>query len=144
MGDRRVPDYGLHGVLRVVLCGINGTRDLVGQLTGQAPATMARTMLQPILDEVRLAARTCGGASLNNEKANSKGKVRMCCAAAIHFVWNRGWEKVFDACLQRSASSSREKLGVGVQDVVGEFCKHVCVRLAFLMVPTWGGSGDIA
>ena len=27
--DRRVPDYGLHGVLRVVLCGINGTRNLV-------------------------------------------------------------------------------------------------------------------
>ena len=76
-GIRRVPDYGLHAVLRVRLCGINGTRDVVVQLTGKAPATTAHTMLQPILDEARLAARTCTRASLNNEKANSKGKVRM-------------------------------------------------------------------
>ena len=82
-GDGRVPDYGPHGVLRALLCGINGTRDLVAQLTGKAPATVARTMLQPILDEARLAARTCTRASLNNEKANDKGKVRMECAAAI-------------------------------------------------------------
>ena len=35
---------------------------------------------------------------------------------------------------QREAtSSSRKKLRVGVQDVVGEFCKHVRVRLPFRM-----------
>ena len=51
-------------------------------------------MLQPILDEARLAARLCNRASLNNDKANSKGKVRMECVAAIHFIRNRGWEKV--------------------------------------------------
>ena len=98
--DRRVPDYGLHGVLRVLLCSINGTRDLVVELTGNTPATVARTMLQPVLDEARFAARTCTRASLNNDKANSKGKVRMDCAAAIHFMRNRGWEKVMDACLK--------------------------------------------
>ena len=53
--DRRVPDYGLHGVLRVLLCAVNGTRDLVVQLTGKAPAIVVRTMLQPVLDEARLA-----------------------------------------------------------------------------------------
>ena len=58
-GDRRVPDYGLHKVLRVLLCGINGTRDLVVELTGKVPATLARTILQPILGEARLAAKTC-------------------------------------------------------------------------------------
>ena len=83
-----MPDYGLHGVLRVLLSGINGTRDLVVQLTGKAPATVAHTMLQPVLDEARLAARTCTCASLHNDKANSKGKVRMECAAAIHFMRN--------------------------------------------------------
>ena len=98
--DRRVPDYGLHGVLRVLLCDINGTRDLVVPMTGRTPATVARTMLQPVLDEARLAARTCTRASLNNDKANSKGKLRMECAAAIHFMRNRGWEKIIDACLQ--------------------------------------------
>ena len=97
---RRVPDYGLHGVLRVLLCGINATRDLVVQLTRKAPATVARTMLQPVLDEARLAARTCTRASLNNDKAGSKGRVRMGCAAAIHFMQNRGWEKILDASLQ--------------------------------------------
>ena len=98
--DRRVLDYGLHGVLRVLLCAVNGMRDLVVQLTGIAPATVARTMLQPVLDEARLAARTCTRASLNNDKANRKGKVRMECAAAIHFMRNRGWEKIIDACLE--------------------------------------------
>ena len=97
--DRRVPHYGLHGVLPVLLCGINGTRDLVVQLTEKAPATVARTMVQPVLDEARLAARTCTRASLNNDKANSEAKLRMECAAAIHFMRNRGWEKIIDACL---------------------------------------------
>ena len=80
---------------------INGTRDLVVQLTGKAPATVARTMLQSVLDEARLAARTCTRASLNNDKANTKGKVRRECAAAIHFMRNRGWEKIIDVCLQQ-------------------------------------------
>ena len=136
-GDRRVPEYGLHGILRVLLCGINRTRDLFVQLTGKAPATMARTMLQPVLDEARPVARTCTRASLNNDKANNKGKVRMECAAAIHFMQNREW-KEGNGCLPttphcEATSSRRKKLGVGVQDVVGEFCKHVCVRLAFRM-----------
>ena len=87
--DGRVPNYGLHGVLRVLLCGINGTRDLVAQLTGKAPAIVAHTMLQPVLDEATLAARTCTRASLNNEKANNKGKVRMEYDAAIHFMRSR-------------------------------------------------------
>ena len=67
--DRRVHDYVLHGVLRVLFCGINGTQDLVVQLTGKAPATVARTMLQPVLDEARLAG-TCTRASLNNDNGH--------------------------------------------------------------------------
>ena len=85
-GDRGVPHYGLNGVLRVLLCGINGTRDLVVQRTAKAPATVARTMLQPISDE-RLAATICTCASLNNKKANNKGKVRMECAACYHTLY---------------------------------------------------------
>ena len=95
-----MPEYGLHGVLRVLLCSINGTRNLVVQLTGKAPGTVARTMLQLVLDEARLATKICTPASLNNEKANSKGKGRRECAAAIHFMRNRGRKKVIDACLQ--------------------------------------------
>ena len=72
--DRPVPDYGLHGVLLVLLRCTNGTRDLVVQLTGMAPTTVPRTMLQLVLDEARLAARTCSRATLNNDKAGSKGR----------------------------------------------------------------------
>ena len=108
---------------------MNGTRDLVVQLKGRAPATVVHTMPQPGLNEARLAARTCTRASLDNEKANSKGKVRVECAAAIHFMWNMGWEKVMDAYMPTTpqcegASSRRKKLGVDVQNMVGEFCKH--------------------
>ena len=108
-----VPDYGLHGVLRVMLCGINGTRDLVVQFTVKAPASVARTMLQPILDEARLGARTCTRAPSNNEKAKSKGKIRMECAAAIHFITNRGWGKVIDACLQHPDVRQHQVAGKG-------------------------------
>ena len=123
--DGRVPDYGLHGVLRVLLCGMNGTWDLVVQLTGKAPPTVARTMLQLNLDEARLAARTGTRASLNNDKANSKGKVRMECAAAIHFMRKQGSGEG-NGCLpptpQCEAASSRwKKFGVGVQNMVREF-----------------------
>ena len=67
-------------------------------------------MLQPVLDEAGLAARTCTHAALNNDKANAKGKVRMECAAAIHFMRNKSWEKVMDACLQRKSWESVSKI----------------------------------
>ena len=134
MGDRRVPDYGLHGVLRNLLCGINGTRDLVAQQTGKAAATVAQTMLQPILDEARLAAKTCIRASFNKKR---EGKDGVCCCHTLHAEQGMG-KKVVDTCLQhpsvRQHQVGMEKLGVGVQNLVGKFCKYVCVRLAFCMV----------
>ena len=111
--------------------GLNGTRDLVVQLTGKAPASVARTMLQPVLDEAPLAAQTCSRASLNNDKANSKGKVRMGCAAAIHFMQNRGWEKVMDACLQHP--------GLRQHQVWWENCASMCV---FAWRSAWFSGAD--
>ena len=131
--DRRVPNYGLHGVLRVPLCGINGTQDLVVQLTRKAPATVACTMLQPVLDEARLAARTCTRASLNNDKANSKGKVRMECVAAIHFMRNRGWEKIIDACLEQPSVRQHQVGGKSSESV----CKTWWENFASMCVYAW-------
>ena len=130
---RRVPGYGLHAVLRVLLCGINGTWDLVVQFTGKAPATVARTMLQPILDAARLAARTCTRASLNNDKANSKEKVRMECVAAIHFMRNKGWEKVMDACLQHPSVRQHQVRGKSWKSV----CKTWWENFASMCVFAW-------
>ena len=132
-GDRRVPDYGLHGVLRVLLCGINGTQDLIVQRTGKAAATVARTMLQPILDEARLAAKTCTHAILNNEKANNKGKVRMECAAAVHFMRNKGWEKVIEACLQHPIVRQHQVGGKSWESV----CKTWWESFASMSVFAW-------
>ena len=130
--DRRVPDYGLHGVLRALLCGINGTRDLVVQLTGKASATVARTMLQAVLDDARLAARTCTRASLNDDKANSKGKVRMECAVAIHFMRNRCWQKIIDACLQQPSVRQHQVGGKSWESVCKTWLENF--GLAFCMV----------
>ena len=130
---RRVPDYGLHGVLRVLLCAVNGTRDLVVQLTGKAPATVARTMLQPVLDEARLAARTCTRASSSNNKVNSKGKVRMECVAAIDFMRNRGWEKIIDACLEQPSVRQHQVGGKSWESV----CKTWWENFASMCVYAW-------
>ena len=141
--DRRVPDYGLHGVLGVLLCSINGTQYLVVQLTGKAPATVARTMLQLVLDEARLGARTCTRASLNNDKANSKGKVRMECAAAIHFMRNRGWEKIMDACLQQPSVRQHQvggKSSVSVRKTWWDNCASMCV---YVWRSAWFSGADL-
>ena len=128
-GYRRVPDYGVPGVLRVLLCGINGTRDLVVHLTGKAPDAVLLTMLRPISDEARLAARNCTLASLNNHEANNKGEARMECVAANHFVMNRGWEKVINACLQHPNVRQHQVAGkVGSQCATcGGRILHACV-----------------
>ena len=141
--DRRVPDYGLHGVLRVLLCCINGTRDLVVQLTGKEPANVARTMLQPVLDEARLAARTCTRASLNNDKANSKGKVRMECAAAIHFMRNRGWEKIIDACLEQPSVRQHQVGGKSWESVCKTWWENFASKCVYVWRSAWFSGADL-
>ena len=47
---RRIPDYGLHRVLRVTICGISGMRDAVSAATGKSAAFVVRNFFQPILD----------------------------------------------------------------------------------------------
>ena len=141
--DRQVLDYGLHGVLRVLLCGINGTRDLVVQLTGKAPATVARTMLQPVLDEARLAARTCTRASLNNDKANIKGKVRMECAAALHVMRNRGWEKIIDACPQQPSVRQHQVGGKSRASVCKTRWENFASMCVYAWRSAWFSGGDL-
>ena len=51
---RCIPDYGLHGVLRVTICGISGMRDAVSATTGKSAAVVVRNFFQPILDVARM------------------------------------------------------------------------------------------
>ena len=99
-GDRRIPDYGLHGVLCVTLCGISGMRDVVAATTGKSAAVVVRNLLQPILDVAYIQAKTVTKGMLNNDKANGKGKVRLECAAAVQFMRTRWWEALITMCLE--------------------------------------------
>ena len=94
---------------------------------------MARNMLQPVLDEARLVARTCTRSSLNYKKANSKGKVRMECVAAIHFMRNGGWEEVMDACLQHPSVRQYQVVGKSWESL----CKTWWENFASMCVLAW-------
>ena len=51
--DRRIPDYGLHGVLPVTICGISGMHDVVAAAAGKSAAVVVRNLFQLILDVAR-------------------------------------------------------------------------------------------
>ena len=91
---RRIPDYGLHGVLRVTICGSTGMRDAVSAATTKCAAVVVRNFLQPILDVARLVAKTItkGGMAKGNDNANATGNVRLGCAAAVQFMRTRRWQ----------------------------------------------------
>ena len=95
--DRRIPDFGLHGVLRVTICGISGMCDAVAATTGKSATVVVRNLFQPILDVARIQAKMV---RLNNEKANGKGKGRFECAAAMQFIRTRRWEALITMCLE--------------------------------------------
>ena len=79
---RRIPDYGLHRVLRVTICGISGMRDAVSAATGKSAAVDVRNFFQPMLDVARMATKTVtkGRMAKGNDSANAKGNVRLECA----------------------------------------------------------------
>ena len=82
---RIIPDYGLHGVLRVTICGIPGMRHAASVATSKSAAVVVRNFFQPILDVARMAAKTVtkGRMAKGNDSANAKGNVRLECAAAV-------------------------------------------------------------
>ena len=82
--DRRFPDYGLHPVLRVTICGIPGMRDVVPAATGKSAAIIVRIFFFNLSYMLpRIQAKTVTKGALNNDKANRKGKVRLECAVAV-------------------------------------------------------------
>ena len=101
---RRIPDYRLHGVMRVCICGIYGMRDAVVAATGKSLAVVARTLLKPILNVARLAPKTCTRGTVNCEGANKKGKIRPECTAAVHLMRNKGWETLIDECVHEGGN----------------------------------------
>ena len=102
-------------------------------------------MLQPVSDEARLDARNCTRASLNNQKANTKfkGKVRMECAATIHFVRSKRWEKVMDACLQHPSVRQHQVVGKNWESVWKTWWENFARMCVFAWRSAWFSGADL-
>ena len=71
--------------------------------------------------------------------ATCKGKVRMECAAAIHFMWNRGWERVIDACLQHPSVRQHQVGGKSWESVCNTWWEKFASMCAF----AWFSGADL-
>ena len=105
--DRRIPDYGLHRVLCVTLCGISGMCDAVGAATGKSSAVVVRNLFQPILDVARIQAKTVTKGRLNNDKANGKGNITLECAAVAQFMRSRQLHAIITICLEEGGMNNK-------------------------------------
>ena len=115
-----VPDYGLHGVLCVTICGISVMRDAVAAAMGKSAAVVVRNLFQPILDVVYIQANTVAKGTLNSDKANGKGKVRVECAATVHFMRTRLRKALITMCLEEGGMNINR---VGVR-LWGDVCRE--------------------
>ena len=59
-----------------------------------------RTLVQPILNVAWLSEETCMQGTVNTERANEKGEIRLECASAVHLMRNKG-KTVIDEWLHR-------------------------------------------
>ena len=81
----RIPDFGLHGVCRVTLCGVTGMMQAVWDLTGAAKAPLARKV-QAVLGVARLLRKCVSRAKSNAEDANKKTAVQFKATATVHLM----------------------------------------------------------
>ena len=88
--NRRIPDYGLHGLLR------------------KSAAVVVRNLFQPILDVGGILAKKPTKGRLNNDKANRKGNVRLECAAVVQFMRTGRWEALIMMCLEEGGMNNRQ------------------------------------
>ena len=88
---QRIPDFGLHGVCRVALCGLYGVARGLEKCLGW-PRGKATKWVQDVVDGARLASRTATQCTLRSEKSNAKGKVRLEATTAVYFMRHNMWE----------------------------------------------------
>ena len=133
--DCRIPDYGLHGVLCVTICGISGMCEPVAAATGGSTAVVVSNLFQPILDVARIQAKTVTKGRLNNDKANGKGKARLECAAAVQFMRTRRWEALITICLEEGGMNNKRLGG----RLWGDVCRECWDNFAKMCVYVRGG-----
>ena len=141
--DRRIPDYGLQGVLSVTICGMSGMRDPVVATTGKSGTIVARNLLQPILDVAPIQAKTIRMGRLNNDKANGKGKLRLECAAAVQFMRTKRLEALTMICLEEGGTTIK-LVGGRLWGDVGRECWDKCAETCvYAWQMEWLSRGDV-
>ena len=139
----QVPDYGLHGVPRVTICGISGMGDAVAAATGKSAAVVLRNLFQPILDVAHIQAKTVTKGRLNNYKANGKGKVRLECAAAVQFMCTQRWEALITICLEEGGMNNKRVGGTLWGDVCREWWDNFAKTCVYAWQTGWLSGGDV-
>ena len=141
--DRCNPDYTLHGVLCVTICGILGMCNAVAATTGKSAAVVLRNLFLPILDVARIQAKTVTKGRLNNDKANRKGKVRLECAGGVLFMRTRRWEALITTCLEEGGLNNKRVGGRLWDDVCRKWGDNFTVMCVYACQAEWRCGGDV-
>ena len=102
-----------------------------------------RNSFQPILDVARIQAKTVTKGRLNNDKANGKGKVRLECAAAVHFMRTRRCEALIPMCVGEGGMNIKR---VGFRlwgDVCGEWWDNFAKMCVYALQRGWMSGGHV-
>ena len=65
------------------------------------------------------------------------------CAVAIHFMRNRGWEKVIDACLQHPSVRQHQVVGGGWESVCNTWWENFANMCVFAWRSAWFSGADL-
>ena len=142
---RCIPGYGLHGVLRVTICGFLGMRDAVLATTGKSAAVVVCNFFWPILDVARMAAKTVtkGRMAKGNASANAKGNVRLECAAAVQLMRTRRWEALIVVCLEEGGINNKRDGGRPWEDVCRQWWDNFAKTCTYAWRTSWLSGADL-
>ena len=89
-GECRVPDFGLHGVVRVLRCGLSGVVEGLVARRGMSGAR-ARAAIQEICDHARLASGCRSKGDLQGEDPGQE--LRLECGAGVWLMRGDLWKE---------------------------------------------------
>ena len=93
---RRVPDLRLHGVVRMVICGINGMMMTVCTVNARIARGRVAREAQKVLNVSRLKSRCVTVHTVDATDANQGGKIRLEASGAIEFMRTGQWRKLVE------------------------------------------------
>ena len=84
--ERRIPDFGLHGIVRMVVCAINGMMNTVCSVNARIPRGRVAREAQAVLNVSRLKSRCVTVHTVDATDANQGGKIRLEASGGIEFM----------------------------------------------------------